>query len=807
MKVKIAVNSKSQRSITLTPYEIEFKDFAKACSEPKEGGKYESYFVRGGELEITPADLDHKNPECHKDHYHRNDKSLLSADVIILDCDGSIEDESSAPDGKLIHKILKSLEYTHFIYSTHSHKMPGKGNRYRAVMPCKMQNKFELHATVNKLMTQIRKAGCPLGDVKEARAWSQAWFFPTRDNPDDNLFEYYEYLDGKAVSVVEVDFNLINNLEKRKNEQRNRKSKHGIAKSSQKYLLKIIKTGGEGLHHAINSFLYGQIKDGVNKTVAIENLKALMDSNPNKDERWQQRYDEIERSADGAEKLIKEEEYSEQNIVSEGEDAKQILSLDEIELRLPEYPYDLMEDWPEPWPQIWDNWKRFPAVLNQPLLVPIILAFHGYMLNGKYINVRGRRPNMYFLNLAESTGHKDTNSNDVIRDMPLAMGEHGMFNTIFDEMIHGDSSISSDIAFLQNLEHKNSKMFWINTEATRVFQQLSGSGSINSSVAALADKIIEVVDGKVITGKSKAKDGVRSVINPNVQIIFYAQPETIEKFIDEDMVDSGFLGRALITLDVDGIMEKHKGKSIFDEYEHHRARTLDDDIAGFYGNCQLINQELIKKETIRITGKNLEIAKQFETEFLMPLLEKGENNEDHQKYLYKMLTRMGNSTEQLYSIIVGVCKQWDEWQGNQTRETEEIPIDGLIPLIKFWSEVKYYVVNKYIDISKEPVIDAIKEQIHLILSNKTFITNGKYNSPNEKIVADFIKKGYIPKSKLVNMVRSSKKAKQSKIAEIFGPTEAVKKGLQTLIDCDVISEVSFKIGSSHKETNFVILKK
>ncbi len=784
-KINIAVNGKSQKSIAMMPYELDLQTFAQSCSAPKKGGKHEAYWIRGGDMTMTYADKNNENPELREDHFHRNDSSLLTADVLVLDLDGSVDNPSSAPNGRDIHKTLVNMDLAHFIYSTHSHQTEGKGNRYRAVIPCKLTKKEHLAPTINRIINEIRSYECPIGDVPEAKVWSQAWFFPTRDDPEDGKFEYYEFFGGREYREIDADDKLERKLAERKREKERRKSREReeVEAKTHRAIVKTITEGRPGLHQAINDFLYGQIKDGVLPSVAILTVKGLMQADPDKNERWKQRYEDIERSADGADKRIRE--MKSRGAAMNFLEIKRSLGSVEDESVTPEYPMGTMKDWPEPWPQIWDNWVRFPAHVAEPLLVPTILAFHGYMLNGKYLNARDRRPNLYQLALAESTAYKDTNSSDVLRAMPKAMAAHGFFNSVFDRIASGDSSITSDTAFLKNLEGNAGKKFWLNTEATRVFQQLSAQGrSPNPNVLGLADKIIEVVDGKAITGKTKAQERVSAIEDPNVQIVFYAQPETIRKYISEEMVDSGFLGRALITLDV----ERMKPHSMFTPLPQNFC-NLDEDLAGFYGNCNLTSQSLFERKNLHLDGENLVRAIEFENNTLKPMMP------DDDSALRKMITRMGNSTEQLYSIVCGVCREWDEWSGNDIRES--VDIAPLFPLLNFWAECKSYVVNHYIVKGGDPISDACIEAITKILEGEWKLDK-KYDQS--------IEFGMVPRSILVNRMRIMKKVKRC--AEQYNRlTIMISQTIDSMIANEILGQVEEKVGRSRKKSKLIYVNK
>jgi hypothetical protein len=580
---------------------------------------------------------------------------------------------------------------------------------------------------------------------------------------------------------MDVDTNLSDKCEARKGVRRiSRPRKEELEdRRSHESLIETILNGSEGLHHAINDFLYGQIKDGVAKATAIATLKGLMMSNPNKDERWQSRFDEIERSADGAIEKINIES---NDRYTNSREILENLGLSKVNNEKPEYPFDTMRKWPHPWPLIWKNWKRFPAVVSEPLLVPTIIAFHGFMLNSKYLNARDRRPNLYQLSLAESTAYKDTNSTDVLRAMPTAMARHGIFNSIFDNLADGDSNISSDTALIKSLSENNGKKFWINTEATRVFQQLStvSKGNMNPSVLALADKIIEVVDGKTITGKVKATEAMKSITDPNVQIVFYAQPETIERYITEEMVDSGFLGRALITLDVTETQEH----SMFMQLPDNHCQ-LDSDIAEFYGNCNLNEKAFFERYKCILKDENLNSAIKFEKDVLRPMMPVNDGP------LRKMITRMGNSTEQLYSIVLGVCREWDAWQGNEIRES--VSIDPLFDLLEFFAKCKHYVVNEYILESSDPVADSIVEGVTRFLDG-TWTCERRYR--------EFVKDGYVPRSILVNRVRSMKKV-QDQASGYARMTGIISQTIDYMIFNQTLGQTEKSIGKSSKKTKFI----
>ncbi|MCH9735924.1 MAG: hypothetical protein K0U78_15450, partial [Actinomycetia bacterium] len=156
---------------------------------------------------------------------------------------------------------------------------------------------------------------------------------------------------------------------------------------------------------------------------------------------------------------------------------------------LPKFPKDVMDSWPQPWPMIWQEFKKIPRKLEEPLLVPTILSLNAYFLRAKYVTGdQLRRPNMFYLNLTPSTGNKDVNSKNVIRSIDNIFKRDGKVINMFSGILNAESNITADSTFLQSFS-ESEEFFWINTEATRIFQQIKHSGSV-SSVAALSDKLI-----------------------------------------------------------------------------------------------------------------------------------------------------------------------------------------------------------------------------------------------------------------------------------------------------------------------------
>lgn len=415
---------------------------------------------------------------------------------------------------------------------------------------------------------------------------------------------------------------------------------------------------------------------------------------------------------------IKEEDLEEAEAESEEVDnlatADDLREAHDFELApIPEFPDNLLETWPAPWPMLWDNFKRIPRKTEPALLVPTIFALMGFFLRAHYVTAFNRRPNMFFLNLTPSTGNKDVNSKNVIRDLALVFKKRlgAGSRSIFQGIINTSSSITADTTFLESFD-ENDEFFWINTEATRIFQQIKNSTG-NSNVAALSDKLIEVVDGHEISGKAKVKNNVKTIENPNCQVVFYAQPETIERYIDVEMVDSGLFGRALLSI-VPHLEFDIENYEMFIDREEELA-NIDDEFFDFFHEVDFSLGGIGDVKTVlKPDDKSLKILNNWAREYVAPLMVDDES-------LQKVLSRIGNSGEQLYCIMLGICRKYDSFVGRKERKT--IDINPILPILQYWVDTKVYAIKNYINAELDPLAEAVLEVLKNAITGKNKMTS------------------------------------------------------------------------------------
>lgn len=419
--------------------------------------------------------------------------------------------------------------------------------------------------------------------------------------------------------------------------------------------------------------------------------------------------------------------------------------LDDIEedqaskkIEIPEFPYGMMENWPAPWPMLWRTFKTVPMELVEELLVPTILSLNAYFLRCGVLTPHGRRLNFIFLSLAQSTGNKDVNSKNVIRTLDQKFIEMGASVSVFSGILEGESSISADTAFLQSF-NENEELFLISTEATNLFQTIDNSS--NASVAALSNKLIEVVDGHEISGKAKSDKKMKTIRNPNCQVLLFAQPETIEAHISAKTVETGLFGRTLLTI----IPEKQRDQNSVIEFGKKKEASnakVSPAFFKFYTGDKLgmsaFNASAGKK--IEIPDEDIDKFNAFMTDVVKDYY--------YRSTIYEIvLSRLGIAFEKLYCLVLGICQKYDAHMGKDIRE--DIPVECLFPLMGFWAQSMIYAIENYIDESMDPLAEALMETLKKMLSGEIQMVR----AADKKLL---LEKRIVPSAQLFNKMKKKR---------------------------------------------------
>lgn len=305
-KMPIAMAKGNMMNIRLKVAEMSFREFGEFCSKPQKGGKHEAYFIRG-----IPQDEKVYISGSGREYYDgkfRHDDSLISADFLIIDADNA----KSSP--KSTASVFIDMNLVFFLYTTHSHS--AEKNNFRVVIPCKVDKKVEMEPTALRIMLDLTNAGLDIKYVREMGVWSQCWYLPTRDNPDDGIFEHYSNMTGEAY-VQSKDISATNNGNtdvKRKNALDSKDSSVLLGNSTVsddnsngvrdrgtdnpipiENLIETMRTYGEGCHHAQLKFSHMMTEDGVAKKTVISTMKGIMFERKDDSKRNLVRFSEIDR--------------------------------------------------------------------------------------------------------------------------------------------------------------------------------------------------------------------------------------------------------------------------------------------------------------------------------------------------------------------------------------------------------------------------------------------------------------------------------------------------------------------------------
>lgn len=501
--------------------EYTLTELSSMFSTPTKGSKHIGYFVRG---ELDPAE--------------RKDVNLASADVLVLDGDCTSKDATSCCPPIDVNIALTEMGINHFIYTTHSHSM--SKNKFRVVIPCKIDNKENLKATVNKILKELNAKDVDIKNVKEMSTWSQPWFIPSRDDVNDGVFEHYEYIEGKDYEQVKPKSNAeesgsykdadndINDSNVCVNDSGNDCDNYsdGSSPESISDIIATITNGGTGLHQAINKYAYMQIKDGVAREVVIQTLKGLMSSCPVHDERWQNRFDDISRSVDSAvAKLVDDGRVDLSDIEDEGtSDIQEIPWPPGMLGELSQSAYDM---------QLY-QYKEVAVVSAIGLIAGIA---------GRKFNISGTGLNVYLTLIMDTGMGKDS----IVKFISKAL---------FDIVDEGDNIISS--SFLGKSKFTGSKaivnrmknalsQISVFTEAGLLMQTKSGDQS--GLLRALLDLYTKSGAHDVFIG-AEYSDEDKSIPNlraPALSIINESTADSLQQaFRDNNSIDSGHLPRQSI---------------------------------------------------------------------------------------------------------------------------------------------------------------------------------------------------------------------------------------------------------------------
>lgn len=470
----------------------EMADHFRLCQP---GPKLNSYFVRGG---LDPV--------------VREDKNLKHSSLVILDIDKGI-DGGCALSPLEMHELLKQLGYSHFIYTSHSHKEGD--NRFRCVLETdRAYERKDSKTTVDKLFKELHAQGCNAKNVYEAKNWSQPWFLPFRDDPSDGLYEFYSYMEGGCVDVVEGKSALDEDPELKSSEDLDSKSWRERVKEI---------TQGINFHENIRNITWAMSNEGAPEQVIIMTVQLAMDMCPNQDERWEQRYKDIPRLVKGA--LDKQEQDKRVNlddiVISDGPVLRDIPWPPGLAGELVEDAY-MMERF---------RYREVALVSAFGLLAGIC---------GRKFNVSSTGLNLY-LTLIMGTGMGKEQIRDFINGTLMSLGDKGQVTSSFI----GPGKFNSFKSAIHTLKEARSQVC-VFTEAGIMFKSAGDQASVTKALLHLytCSGYNQYTIGESFSDIDKNVPIIRS---PSMSIISESTPESLlSVFMEQGAGQQGDLPRQSI---------------------------------------------------------------------------------------------------------------------------------------------------------------------------------------------------------------------------------------------------------------------
>lgn len=453
----------------------------------------------------------------------RCDEDLEYSKLLIIDGDGGL-DGAPTPSAECCHDALCTLGYNHVLYTTHSHT--NDYHKYRVVVELTEQiEAHELVANMNQLMKELRAQGCALKYVHEMKTWSQIWFFPRRLDPDDGQFIHLTYFSGKMFDTIHVEKSA-------EPEPVEEKLEEGVETLDQMY--SNILSGAE-FHQSLNNLIIQYIRDGLSKAMVLAQMKALMNSSKLVGtERWLERFNDLERSIDGAIKLVQEEATARADFeINLSDDSKP-------QYRKPPMPPGKIGRFIA---ETMKNMQDPEIEFAFPMVFGLVAGICGAHFNIKSKTWSGLNIQMA---IVANTGHGKGQIGKFY-NMFLAQGLNGrivnLSNTEGAISFLGSSSYTNQKGLHDDLEKGRSRVVCISEAG---FMLGAKTGSVDEFIAYTMDNYVNSAhDCSATTRKySHHEDSLKHLNSPALTMIMESTEEVLKKSLTNlNAIDSGLIPR------------------------------------------------------------------------------------------------------------------------------------------------------------------------------------------------------------------------------------------------------------------------
>lgn len=506
---------------------ITFRAFAKSLNHCVKGHKFQDYWVRGALGPGTDKDgIEHP--------IYRKDSSLETSALLVLDGDEGKDGQPLDSIDNLM-AILDTADLEYCIYTSHSHT--AEKTKFRCIIPmAEPMTKEEFKPLMMAFVNVLNNEGYNIKWNKEMGAWTQPWFYPTRDDPDDGLFRHeYRVSTDDHPRFALLKESLVENIPP--NEPASQVVGSDVVTDvvGNSDLENIILNQLNGLHGAMNNIIFQLAMDNPTRRsdAADSYIRKLFDEVPEglRNDRYHQRMREIPASIKGAIARIEAGETSYEN--------------EEIDDYGLTYVAPTNNDIPRPPGLLGELVDGALAQADYPHEATAFVSAIGLVagIAGRKFNVasgRGLALNMYMMLAADTGAGKNSIKNFITDNIPSPAGEDSESLPSFI----GPSTFTGGTALIKNHLTPARCMISVMTEMGYVLASETGDKAGKRRV--MLDLYTSSGHRDVLHGSafSSADNEVKSIRSPCYSVIGESTPEKLlSSLINNDSISDGWLPR------------------------------------------------------------------------------------------------------------------------------------------------------------------------------------------------------------------------------------------------------------------------
>lgn len=378
--------------------------------------------------------------------------------------------------------------------------------------------------------------------------------------------------------------------------------------------------------------------------------------------------------------------------------AGSIPKVKDLKAQPPSFPVDWMRKLPDPWPMYWNTFDDGCIYTVDQFLVNTILAVKTNMLKGRYRSEHNTLTNLCFLGFGETGGFKDVNSTGVIKHM-AAQWEDSLHNP-FSAMVSTTTDFSAKSNMLQHFEHVGYSAVMVDTEANYFLAKMIDDRNPHSH--SMNEVLLKIAEGAALGGIKRSSVNIEGCLEPNIQFLLFSQPDRAKDLLTERNIETGWAPRFIFSL------------------SDQTRYTLDLSYTDLAGNqtpasskyTDFINSNIFAKHPERMTCQSSvdprNLSALIATDDIIMALSKDNS------LVANMLNRTMDHMTQLYAIVLGHMRMWDEYCEHPIRESFDMRL--LMPFIEYQIAMKVYLLSEMIETTADPIRETCIEVMVLALN-------------------------------------------------------------------------------------------